>query len=314
MESYLISIVIPVYNEGKQIFNNIDVIKNTLLNHKIPHEIILIDDGSIDNTWTELKRLSSQFPNIRGFRLSRNFGKEFALWAGIDAVGNNPCIVMDSDLQHPPEIIPEMIRLWKDEGYEVVEGVKSSRGQESIFSKFSAKFFYFLLKKLSGYELNNASDYKLLDTKVLNSLKNMQERNTFFRALSAWVGYKRTSVSFEVAERTKGTSKWSKIKLFKLAITAITSFSSLPLHIVTILGSIFCLAAIVLSIHTLYFKIRGIAAGGFATVILLQLIIGGLLMVSLGIIGTYIARIFDEIKLRPRYIITEQTIDNNKSE
>lgn len=311
MKKSLISIVIPVFNEEKRINNNINVIHTILKKNGINHEFILVDDGSADLTWKQLRILCDTLPGIRAIRFSRNFGKESALCAGLDMVKGDACVVMDSDLQHPPEIIPEMVKLWH-EGYEVVEGVKSSRGKESVINKIGAGLFYKMLKKLSGFDLTNASDFRLLDAKVLSSWKQINERNTFFRALSTWVGFKRTTVPFVVAEREGDISKWSLFSLFKLAITAITSFSSMPLQIVSLLGTIFFIGAILLGIQSLYMKIQGYAAGGFTTVILLQLIIGSVIMFSLGIIGTYIAKIYEEVKYRPRYIVTDE-IKSRKS-
>jgi polyisoprenyl-phosphate glycosyltransferase len=198
-----------------------------------------------------------------------------------------------------------MIRLWKDEGYDIVEGVKSSRGRENIFKKMSAMLFYWMMYKFSGVRLSNASDFKLMDTKAVKALNRLGERDTFMRGMSAWIGYRRISIPFTVAERTSGNSRWSFLKLFKLAVNAITSFSSLPLHIVTIMGILFLIGSVILGIQTLYRKITGSALDGFTTMILLQLIIGSTLMLSLGIIGSYIARIFNEVKMRPRYLISE---------
>jgi glycosyltransferase involved in cell wall biosynthesis len=311
MKKIFISIVIPVFNEEKRIENNIHTILNILRNHKINHEFILVDDGSIDRTWQKIQNLSNAIPNIHAIRFSRNFGKESALCAGLDIVQGDACIVMDVDLQHPPEIIPDMVKLWNENGYEVVEGVKTSRGKERIVNRLGASLFYKLLKRLSGFDLTNASDYKLLDAKVITAWRMINERNTFFRALSLWVGFKRISVPFDVAEREGDVSKWSFIKLIKLALAAITFFSSIPLQIVTFLGMLFLIGALVLGADTLYMKIRGYAASGFTTVIILQLIIGSVIMISLGIIGTYIARIFDEVKNRPRYIITENLRSKN---
>jgi glycosyltransferase involved in cell wall biosynthesis len=311
MSEFFISIVIPVYEEEKQIRQSLQIIHAILAGNDINYEFILVDDGSKDNTWREIKQASLEFPEIHAIRLSRNFGKEAALCAGLEAVNGDACIVMDADLQHPPEVIPEMIRLWREEGYEIVEGVKSSRGKESIVNKTGALLFYNLLRRLSGIDLNKASDFKLLDAKVVSSWHLMGERNTFFRAMSAWVGFSRTSIPFVVAERAKGKSKWSIFRLFKLAINAITAFSSLPLQIVTFLGAIFLIGSFFLGIQTLYMKFVGIAVSGFTTVILLLLIIGSALMISLGIIGTYIDKIFDEVKFRPRYIIAEKINPEN---
>lgn len=305
MKDFLISMVIPVYEEEQLIYNNVMVIKNILEENNYKYEFIIIDDGSKDNTFSELKRLSLEIPSLIAIKFSKNFGKEAALCAGLNKVSGDIAIVMDADLQHPPKIIPKMVKLWKEDNYDVVDGVKKSRGKESFFSFFTAGIFYKILHKSSGINLKNASDYKLLDKKVIEAWKKMPERDTFFRAMSFWVGFNRTSITFEVATRTDGKSKWSFITLFKLAITAITSFSALPLHIVTVLGIAFLIGSVIMGIHTLYMKFSGIAVSGFTTVILLLLITGSALMISLGVIGIYISRIYEEVKARPRYIVTE---------
>lgn len=307
MEKKLVSVIIPVYNEGEKIFDNVSEINQYLDTKLYDFEIVLVDDGSKDNTWREITRLSDNFDNVRGLRLSRNFGKEAALCAGIENVNPDACIIMDSDLQHPPEIIPEMLKLWAVDGFDVVEGVKIARGRERFINKICALSFYKVLHMMSGIDLDRASDFKLLDAKVIEALKTMGERNTFFRGMSAWTGFNRASIPFEVKERNSGRSKWSAFKLMKLAINAITSFSSMPLYIVTFLGALFLAGSFILGLQTLYMKFRNIAVSGFTTVILLLLIIGSTLMISLGIIGTYIAKIYEEVKGRPRYLVSEKT-------
>lgn len=306
MDRSFITVVIPVYNEENQIYENIGVIRNCLSETGMDFEILLVDDGSTDGTWFKLKMLSEEIPGIKALRLSRNFGKEAALCAGLEAARGDACVIMDADLQHPPELIPEMVRLWKDEGYEVVEGVKSLRGNESPVNKIGAHLFYHILSKLSGFDIKQASDFKLLDKKVVLAWRRMNERDTFFRGMSAWIGFNRISIPFNVRIRAKGVSKWSLFKLCKLAVNAITSFSSMPLQIVTFMGLIFLAGSLVLGIQTLYMKLTGMAYSGFTTVILLLLIIGSTLMISLGVIGTYIARIYEEVKHRPRYIVAEE--------
>lgn len=305
MEKYFISVLIPVYNEGVEINKNIHIVHDILNQNGINHEFVLVDDGSRDDTWSHILRTASELPEVRAARLSRNFGKEAALCAGIDLVRGDACIIMDSDLQHPPVLIPEMVRLWREEGFEVVEGVKSSRGEERLVNKLGAGLFYGMMKKLSGFDLQGASDFKLLDARVVAACRRLGERNTFFRGIASWVGFKRKEIPFEVAERSHGGSKWSLFKLFKLSITAITSFTSVPLQMVTFMGFIFLLGSLLLGLQTLYKYFSGIAVSGFTTVILLLLIIGSTLMISLGIIGTYVAKIFDEVKGRPRYIIAD---------
>jgi len=309
-----ISIMIPVYNEGKQIRKSYETIVSYLPLELADFNFIFVDDGSSDDTWEALRELTRTYEDIKILRLSRNFGKEAALCAGLENFCADACIVMDSDLQHPPALLRKMVGLWKDEGFEIIEGVKDSRGKESFINRIGAILFYYIMLKLSGVKLNNASDFKLMDAKVVEAWKEMKEHDTFFRGMSAWLGFKKTSVSFSVPKRAQGSSRWSFFKLFKLAINAITSFSSLPLHLVTIMGVIFLAGSLILGIQTIYRKLSGTALDGFTTIILLQLIIGSTLMLSLGIIGSYIARIFNEVKMRPRYIISEEILSEKNPE
>lgn len=306
MDDYHISIIIPVYNEEKQIEETVGIILQILSGNEIDCEFVLVDDGSADGTWETITRLARNYSCVSAIKLSRNFGKEAAICAGLERARGDACLIIDSDLQHPPSLIPEMVRLWRTEGYDVVEGVKASRGKESFVTRIGASLFYKLLKLLSGYDLENTSDFKLLDRRVVEAWKRLGERNTFFRGMSTWVGFKRVSIPFNVSERKTGKSGWSFFKLLKLAIDAITSYSSVPLQVVTLIGVLFLLGSVVLGIQTLYKKFAGQALSGFTTVILLQLIIGSCLMISLGIIGTYLARIYDEVKSRPRYIVSEE--------
>ena len=301
----MLSIILPSYNEGKNISKASGVISELLASNNIPYELIFVDDGSKDDTWNEIEKASKGNPNIVGIHFSRNFGKESALFAGLAESTGDACIVMDCDLQHPPETLIEMYRLWQ-EGYEVVEGVKRSRGKESILHKASAGLFYKLISKAVKIDMSRASDFKLLDRKAVDSLLAMPERNAFFRALSAWIGYKTTTVEFDVREREEGESKWSTWSLIKYAITNIVAFSAAPMQVVTIAGVLVFLFAIILGIQTLIKFFMGHAVAGFTTVILLILIIGCIIMISLGIIGYYISKIYEEVKGRPKYIISKK--------
>ena len=305
----IISLIIPVYNEAANLAANLGVVREMLRGQGISYEMILVDDGSKDQTWATIQDIAKGDARVRACRFSRNFGKEAALMAGLDMAAGDACVIMDSDLQHPPEHIPEMIRLWRDEGWQVVEAVKSHRGRESFFHKASAILFYDLMFRMTGIQLQNASDFKLLDKAVYTTIRKLPERETFFRGLSAWVGYRRTTISFEVAERAGGESKWSLRALIRLAVVAVTSFSAAPLQFVTFLGALFFVGAVFLGIQTLVNYFTGHAMDGFTTVILLLLVIGSVLMFSLGLIGTYVARIFDEIKQRPRYIVAETLLE-----
>lgn len=301
----LLSIILPACNEQDNIQNAFLTISRILKENAIPFEIIFVDDGSSDSTYTHIQALSAQYKEAKGLSFSKNFGKEAAIFAGLEAAQGACCLVMDCDLQHPPALIPEMYRLWKN-GFEVVEGVKASRGKENPFHTLCAKGFYHLISSATGIDMSRASDFKLLDRRAVDALLILPERTPFFRALSSWIGFKTTSVPFEVQERAAGTSKWSLWSLIKYAIRNITSFSGAPMQLVTLLGWIMLLASIVLGVQSLYRYFSGTALEGFTTVILLQLIIGSALMISLGIIGHYISRIYDEIKARPRYIIRKR--------
>ena len=299
----MLSVILPSYNEEKMIHIAAARLADILGGAGIEYELLFVDDGSSDKTWSEISAASEKDSHVVGLHFSRNFGKEAAMFAGLEQARGDCCVVIDCDLQHPPEKIVEMYRLW-EQGYEVVEGIKEDRGEESGLHKFAANSFYGLISKATGMDMSSSSDFKLLDRKVVDTLNSLPERNVFFRALSFWVGYKKTSVSYCVQERTEGVSKWSTKSLIKYALTNISSFSSAPLHIVTVLGFIMLAVAFVLGIIALVQKISGVALGGFTTVILLLLFSASVIMISLGIIGYYIARIYDEIKGRPRYIIS----------
>lgn len=311
-EEPVYSVVIPVYREGTHLSTVLSIIQKELDSLQSLYEVVLVDDGSPDNTWDIIKGLSIHYPRLKALRLSRNFGKEYALCAGLEAAKGQAIIVMDGDLQHPPHLIPEMARIWREADVEIVEAVKVYRGKESMWGKLGAYVFYSILNNLSGYNLKGASDYKLLDRKVVNAWLQMGERNLFFRGMTAWLGFRRAQIPFEVAARVGGQSGWSILKLIKLAITGLTAFSSLPLQFVTFSGLMFLIFAAVIGVQTLVLKLTGQAVSGFATVIILILIIGSLLMISLGIIGEYIAKIYEEVKGRPRYIILD-TIDAGKN-
>ena len=299
----LLSVILPAHNEAENIPKMARRLAEVLTAAHIRYEVLFVNDGSIDNSWDVIRQTAQAYPQVRGIRFSRAFGKEAALYAGLQAARGNCCVTLDCDLQHPVETIPEMYRLWT-QGIEVVEGVKRERGTESAAHRTAARWFYGLISKATGMDMSSSSDFKLLDRKVVDTLNSLPERNVFFRALSFWVGYKKTSVSYCVQERTEGVSKWSTKSLIKYALTNISSFSSAPLHIVTVLGFIMLAVAFVLGIIALVQKISGVALGGFTTVILLLLFSASVIMISLGIIGYYIARIYDEIKGRPRYIIS----------
>lgn len=302
----MISVIIPAHNEAENIKNTTITIKEILTKEEIEFELIYIDDGSKDTTYTLIEEQYKEDNRIRGIKFSRNFGKEAAIMAGLRAAKGDCAAVIDCDLQHPPECLINMYRLW-EEGYQIIEGVKASRGKESLAHKMSAGIFYKAISKAIGLNMETSSDFKLIDRKVVDIIAVMPEKDTFFRALTYWVGFKTATVSYEVVERQFGETKWSTWKLIKYAVNNITSFTSMPLQIITGMGIFLIFLSFILGIHTLYRFISGSAAEGFTTVILLLLFIGGCLMMSLGIIGIYISKIYNEVKQRPQYLIQEET-------
>lgn len=301
----VLSVILPAYNEEKMIAKASEVIGKILQAEGISYELVFVDDGSKDATWQRIGEEAEKNPRITGIHFSRNFGKESAMMAGLANAKGDCCVVMDCDLQHPPETLIAMYRLW-EQGYEVVEGVKRSRGKESLLHKASAGLFYKIISRAVKIDMSRASDFKLMDRKAVEALLEMPERNAFFRALSAWVGYRTTSVEFDVREREEGESKWSAWSLIRYAVTNIVAFSSAPMQFVTFAGVFVMLIAVILGIQTLVRFFTGHAVEGFTTVILLLLFIGSIIMISLGIIGYYIAKIYEEVKGRPRYLISRK--------
>jgi glycosyltransferase involved in cell wall biosynthesis len=301
----LVSVVVPLYNESVSIGGFLDALYAVLEKTSCRFEVVAVDDGSLDETWQQLRVAATHRHGLKMIRLSRNFGKEAAVSAGLEKASGDAVIVLDGDLQHPPELIDRMIFLWRQSGFEIVEAIKEARGAESVFYGYGAGLFYKLFHMLTGYDLGPASDFKLMDRKVVAAWRRMEESNLFFRGMIAWLGFRRTQIPFAVQRRRSGAGKWTVPGLLKLAVVAVTSFSTSALHIITVLGCAFSVLAIVIGARTLYLYFLGGAVSGFTTVILLQLLIGGALMVSLGIIGEYLARIYTEVKRRPRYVASE---------
>lgn len=302
----LLSVVLPAYNEQQNIAYTTGVLSGLFEQNGIDYELIFVSDGSSDATYEEIEKAAAANHRVKGAQFSRNFGKEAGIFAGLELSSGDAVVVMDCDLQHPPETILTMWQKWQ-EGVEIVEGVKSDRGKESIFYRMSAGLFYKIMSRLIKMDMNASSDFKLLDRKVVNVLLSLPERNTFFRALTFWAGFRSETVEYEVQERRYGSSKWSLWSLMRYAISNATSFSTLPLQIVTLAGIASIFFSIALAVQTLVRFLMGASVEGFTTVILLILIIGGMIMLSLGIIGHYIARIYEEVKGRPRYIISKVT-------
>lgn len=300
----MLSVVIPAYNEQETVLLAAREIGRVLTQAEIAHELIFVDDGSKDATWQKILEATEEFRRVRGVHFSRNFGKEAAIFAGLSYAKGDCVAVIDCDLQHPPEKLVEMYRLW-EQGAEVIEGVKSDRGKEGVLHRICAKTFYALISKATGVDMSRASDFKLMDRKAVNVILTMREKRAFFRALSGWVGFKTAQVTYEVRERAAGQSKWSACALTKYAISNITAFTAWPLHLVTGFGIVALIVSLILGVIALVQKFMGIASEGFTTVIILLLFLGSLIMISLGIIGYYVGNIYEEIKDRPRYIVSD---------
>ena len=300
----VLSVVLPSYNEELNIQRTIDRLSGVLQEASIPYELIFVNDGSRDQTWNLIQQAWQERDDIIGIDFSRNFGKEAAILAGLANATGACCAVMDCDLQHPPEKLVEMYRLW-EQGYDLIEGVKHSRGKENLFHRLCAGSFYKIMSFVTRMDMSRASDFRLMDRKVVDALVAMPERSVFFRALSSWVGYKTATVEFDVREREAGESKWSLPALVKYAVRNIVSFSGIPLKLIAYFGFFGLLLTMILGIQTLIRYWSGNAVEGFTTVILLLLLIGSTIMLSLGIIGLYMDRIYEEIKQRPRYLINQ---------
>ncbi len=300
----LISIVLPAYNEGAGIQKTIRTL-NTLFEQISGYqlEMVIVDDGSRDNTYARAAEMVDQGFPVRAIRLSRNFGKEAALLAGLSNAHGDAVLTIDADLQHPPALIPDMLRAWES-GAKVIHGVKRDRGDEPFMSTLRAAVVNKLLTALGGIDVRNSSDFKLLDRVVVDVLtRQLPERSRFYRGLADWVGFPSVTLKFDVAERETGQSGFSLKSLLSLTLTAMVSFTSLPLRIVSIMGVLTFILGLGVGSDALHSWIRGEAVSGFVTMIFTLLIIGSFIMISLGVIGEYIAKIYDELKQRPTFIV-----------
>lgn len=298
----MLSVVIPSYNEEENILNTAEVISGVLADSKIDYELIFVDDGSKDSTWDKILKVHELNPRAQGIRFSRNFGKEGAIFAGLKASAGDCVCVIDCDLQHPPKVIPKMYELWEN-GAEVVEGKKSSRGHENKLYRSLSQMFYGLIQSASKIDMANTSDFKLMDRRVVNAILSLPERITFFRALSGWVGFKSETVYYEVQERAYGSRKWTVRMLIGYAIRNLSSFTGAPLYISTILG----IAVIIASIVLMILSLCSVQLGSFSMGVIVLMLIGGVILECLGIGCYYISRIYEEIKHRPRYIVSKTT-------
>ncbi len=301
----LLSIVVPCYNEEESLEIFYHTVQETLKPLKMDIEYIFVDDGSKDGTLSKLKNLHKAAQQVHYVSFSRNFGKEAAVFAGLRESRGDAVVVLDADLQHPPSVILEMAALW-EEGYEVIEGKKSDRGKESFLHKLMAATFYKIISGFMKMDMNDSSDYKFMDRKVVDVLCSLKERNTFFRALSFWTGFKTVGVTYAVQERTVGKTKWSPTALVKYACNNLISFTVAPLYMIVTVGLLFLVIGLVLVIDAVVDHYTGIAVDGYPTLIILIVIATGCILFSIGITGVYNSKIYDEIKASPQYIIRKK--------
>jgi glycosyltransferase involved in cell wall biosynthesis len=297
-----IDIIIPCHNEKDNIQFIVDEIEKSTKNISYKIEIIFIDDGSSDGTYECITALSQERLDVRAIKLSRNFGKESAIAAGLSYCNADAAIIIDADLQHPPDLIPILIAEW-EKGADIVDAVKKIRQKEWFLKRYMSLVFYKIMNVLTQMDFAGASDYKLLDRKVIQILDSIKEKGRFFRGLTNWIGLSHCKIEFRVDTRKYGKSKWSWVKLFQLSIDAITSYTSKPLQIITILGLFAFGFSVVLGLQTFYNKFFGQAVSGFTTVILITLFLSSIIMISIGILGIYVSKIFNEVKNRPIFII-----------
>lgn len=306
-ETIELSIVVPAFNEaaGLQLF--IDQLITELTACCAKFEVWIIDDGSRDTTWKELQAVHAKLPEINGLRFTRNFGKEAAILAGLRETTGQAVIVMDADGQHPPELIPKMLAAWRGDKAQIVAARKQRRDSDSLSTRIKARLFNRLMKWFTGLDLANASDFRLLDRVVVNTLLAMPEKVRFFRGMTVWTGFTTTHLDFDVAPRLAGASQWNNAQLMRLAITAISAYSARPLGMIFRFGLFGMLAASLLSLQALYSWLTHIAVSGWTSITIVMLFFGSANLLAIGVLGIYVAQIFDEIKRRPEFLISEKT-------
>ncbi|MEA5532829.1 glycosyltransferase family 2 protein [Crocosphaera sp. XPORK-15E] len=302
-----ISIILPCYNEQEGIDLLFERLLGVLDSLNVTYEVVCVDDGSKDQTLQRLIDYHHRYPAIKVVSLSRNFGKDIALTAGLENAQGQAMIPLDADLQDPPELIEQMIAKWR-EGYDVVYAKRRSRQGESFIKQLTANAFYRIISRISSVPIpRDTGDFRLLDRRVVDALKRMPERTRFMKGLFAWVGFKQTYIMFDRPNRHQGTTKWNYWKLWNFALDGITSFSLIPLKVWTYLGGIISLLAFIygsfLIMRTL---ILGIDVPGYASLMVTMLFIGGIQLITLGILGEYLGRIYEEVKQRPLYLIRER--------
>jgi glycosyltransferase involved in cell wall biosynthesis len=305
-----LSVVVPVFNESANIEPLCDRLVPILERVAASWEVVFIDDGSEDDTLSAIRARNAAEPRIGAVSFSRNFGKEVAIAAGLDHARGRAVVIMDADLQHPPEVIERFVARWR-EGYVMVYGQRTSRADESAVKRGFARLFYRLFDSFTHMHLpEGAGDFRLIDARGVEVLRGLSERSRFSKGLYAWIGFKTIGIPFVVEERRHGATKWSFRTLFRFAFDGITAFSTVPLRVWTYLGGLISVLAITAAA---YFAVRtllfGVDVAGYPSLIVSITFLGGVQLMSLGIIGEYIGRIFAEVKRRPLYVVAERIGD-----
>lgn len=299
-----VSIIIPAYNEEgnlEKIFKEIDCVFQSLENYD--YEIIFVNDGSRDNTQAILETLATKSYHVKYIEFSRNFGHQFAVKAGIDECDGQIVISMDADLQHPPKLIPDMLKKW-EEGYDMVYTIREYPKEISFFKRKTSNFFYQMLASLSDVDIDKgSSDFRLMDRRVAESVRSLAESDLFLRGIVKWLGYKQYAMHFVADQRFSGNSKYNFKKMLKFAFTGITSFSVKPLYMAAYLGFFFSAIGLLYIPYVIYAFITKTEISGWASLIMTIVFFGGVQLIILGILGIYMGKIFKQIKQRPTYII-----------
>jgi len=304
--SPLVSVVVPFYDEKENLEALWKEIRAALDRGGIGGEILFVDDGSRDGSHLVVERLHERDPSVRLVRLSRNFGHQAALTAGLDLARGEAVISLDADLQHPPALIPEMVRLWREEGWAVVNALRRRMEDAGLLKRVASRLFYALWKRLSEVEIRPGSaDFRLLDRSVVDALKELPERHRFLRGLVPWLGFPQTEIFFEAPARHAGKSKYSIKKMFRLAVDGITSFSAAPLQVTALAGAAVTALAFLYMVYAFVQWARGAVQPGWSSLIAAVLLLGGIQLLALGVIGLYLGRVYNEVKGRPLYVLRE---------
>jgi len=301
-----LSVIVPAFNEAQGIEAFLDVLFGVLRGCCARFDVWVVDDGSRDDTWQRLRSARERYPQLRGLRFTRNFGKEAALLAGLRQATGEAVVIMDSDGQHPPSLLPQMLDAWRAGEAQIIAAQKAARPTDSRIERVNARLFNSLMRMMTGLDLSASSDYRLLDRRVVEALLAFPERVRFFRGMTVWTGFATKHLAFDVAPRIAGTSRWSTGQLTKLAINAITAYSAKPLSLIFRLGLVGMLAAFVLFVQAVYSWTVGIAVSGWTSVTVVMLFFGSANLLGIGVLGTYLAQLFDEIKARPEYLIRQE--------